>query len=155
MPRPAAYYEIAGVNLVREGEHLRRLPVFAAGRLPSEPPAIKVRRASRRPTRLGFAIPTEWRVSVTAYPGIRGSDVRETLLHELVHLHVGAERGQRRWHGRRFRDTLHRAMVEAYGVDEPPPASTRHGAYADALERRQRLVIGGAEAEQLALAIHG
>jgi hypothetical protein len=28
-----------------------------------------VRRASRQPNRLGFAIPGEWRISVTAYRG--------------------------------------------------------------------------------------
>lgn len=144
--------DVAGVDIGGEAERLRGLPVFAGGRLAHEAPAIKVRRSSRRPTRLGFAIPDEWRISLTAYQGIRPGDVQETLLHELVHLHVGAEPGHRRWHGRAFRETLRRAMSEAYGIDGLAPRSTRHGVYADALEaRRARTLAGGGE--QLALAL--
>lgn len=93
-----------------------------------------MRRARRRPNQLGFAVPDEWRISITAYPGIRPGDVRETLLHELVHLHVGSEPGARRWHGRVFKRTLRDAMAEAYGVQGIEPTSSLHGAYADAIE---------------------
>lgn len=136
--RPAAYYEVAGVALDRELDRLRALPVFAGGPLVAARPELKVRRARRRPNRVGFAVPAEFRLSVTAYPGIRTGDVLETLLHELVHLHVGRAAEAHAWHGRTFRATLARAMREAYGVAPPPGRATLHGAYAEAIERRRR-----------------
>lgn len=134
-PRRPAYYLVAGVRLDRELERLRRLSVFAGGPLAARAPGLKVRRARRRPNRLGFAVPAEFRLSVTAYPGIRRGDVLETMLHELVHLHVGRAAEPHAWHGRAFKDTLARAMREAYGVAGRRPASTLHGAYAEAIER--------------------
>jgi hypothetical protein len=122
-------------------ERLRALPVFAEGPLVDRQPLLKVRRATRRPNRLGFAIPTEFRLSVTAYPGIRPGDVLETLLHELVHLHVGRAAEAHAWHGPTFKRTLSQAMREAYGVTIPIPRATLHGTYAEALEasfRRDR-----------------
>ena len=136
MKRSPSYYLVAGIALDRELERLRALPVFADGPLASGRPALKVRRASRRPNRLGFAVPTEYRLSVTAYPGIRPGDVLETLLHELVHLHVGRAAEAHAWHGRTFKATLARAMAEAYGIGGRRPSSTRHGAYAEAIESR-------------------
>ena len=136
---------VAGVDLRREMERLRELATFADGELPRAAPKLKVRRASRRPNRLGFAIPSEWRISVTDYPGIRPGDALETLLHELVHLHVGRQPGAHRWHGPLFKRTLAAAMAEAYGVDARP-RNTLHGVYAEAIERRR--LSGG---EQLAL----
>src|SRR5262245_51322226 len=116
---------------------LCRLPVFAGGRLARELPALKVRRATRRPrSHLGFAVLDQWRLSVTVYPSIRRGGIEETLLHELVHLHVGFEPGpRRRWHGGSFKRTLKQAMEEAYGVRGIDSPSARHGAYADALSR--------------------
>ncbi len=137
-PRPRAYYLVAGAALDEEMERLRRLPVFADGPLPDHPPELKVRRARRKPNRLGFAVPSEHRLSVTAYPGIRAGDVLETLLHELTHLHVGRAAEAHAWHGPTFKRTLARAMREAYGVAIPPPRSTLHGPYAEAIERRVR-----------------
>lgn len=137
-PRPASYYEVAGVALDRELERLRALPAFAAGPLAAARPVLKVRRARRRPNRVGFAVPSEFRLSVTAYPGIRAGDALETLLHELVHLHVGRAAEAHAWHGRTFRATLARAMREAYGVEAPAARATLHGAYAEAIERRLR-----------------
>ena len=136
--RERSYYLVAGVALDRELERLRALPVFAGGPLASRKPELKVRRARKRPNRLGFAVPAEFRLSVTAYPGIRPGDLRETLLHELVHLHVGRSAEPRAWHGRTFRQALATAMNEAYGIAIPPPSSTRHGAYAEEIERRSR-----------------
>jgi hypothetical protein len=140
-PRPAAplrrrpaYYLVAGVQLDREMERLRALPVFAGGPLAAREPQLKVRRARRRPNRLGFAVPGEYRLSVTAYPGIRPGDVLETLLHELVHLHVGRAAEAHAWHGRTFKETLSQAMREAYGVS-CRPSSTLHGTYAEAIQR--------------------
>ena len=115
-------------------ERLRALPVFADGPLAERRPELKVRRASRRPNRLGFAVPSQFRLSVTAYPDIRAGDVRETLLHELVHLHVGRAAEAHAWHGSTFKRTLSRAMGEAYGVTIPIPRATLHGPYAEAIE---------------------
>lgn len=136
-PRHRSYYLVAGVALDRELERLRALPVFAGGPLARRRPELKVRRAGKRPNRLGFAIPAEFRLSVTAYPGIRPGDVMETLLHELVHLHVGRTAEPHGWHGRAFKQALAAAMREAYGIAIRPPSSTRHGAYAEAIERAQ------------------
>jgi hypothetical protein len=115
-------------------ERLRGLPVFAAGPLADTSPQLKIRRASSRPNRLGFAVPSQFRLSVTAYPGIGTGDVLETLLHELVHLHVGRAAEAHGWHGPTFKRTLARAMREAYGVEIPTPRATLHGPYAEAIE---------------------
>ena len=132
--RPRTYYAVAGVALDTELERLRALPVFADGPLPARAPQLKVRRAAKRPNRLGFAVPSEYRLSVTAYPGIRPGDVLETLLHELVHLHVGRAAEAHAWHGPTFKRTLSRAMKEAYEVTAVKPRSTLHGTYAEAIE---------------------
>lgn len=131
-------------------ERLRGLPVFAAGPLVEAAPELRVRRARRTPRRLGFAVPAEWRLSVTAYPGIRPGDALETLLHELVHLHVGRRPGAHAWHGRVFKRTLAAAMAQGFGVVGPSPRSTVHGAYAAAIER-ERLSAGA----QLELPLSG
>jgi hypothetical protein len=136
--RPAGYYVVAGLELDRELRRLCTLPVFGGveGELAHEVPHLTVRRASARPRRnLGFAVPSERRISVTAYPGIRPGDAQETLLHELVHIAVG--RHGRSWHGRVFLRTLAKAMQQAYDVSVAAASST-HGAYAEALERRRR-----------------
>ena len=114
---------------------LRQLPAFADGPLAEREPELKVRRARRKPNRLGFAVPSQFRLSVTAYPGIRPGDALETLLHELVHLHVGRAAESHAWHGKTFKRTLARAMDEGYGVVGPSPRSTIHGFYAEAIER--------------------
>jgi hypothetical protein len=137
--RPRSYFQVAGVALDDELERLRALPVFASGPLATRAPRLKVRRAAKRPNRLGFAVPTEYRLSVTAYPGIRPGDVLETLLHELVHLHVGRAAEAHAWHGPTFKRTLARAMREAYGITGAKPPSTLHGTYAEAIERFSRL----------------
>lgn len=132
--RPPGYFLVAGIRLDQEMDRLRGLPVFAGGPL-EQRPELKVRRASTRPNRVGFAVPTEHRLQVTAYPKIRPGDVLETLLHELVHLHVGRAREAHAWHGRTFKATLALAMEEAYGVSGVPARNTLHGAYAQAIER--------------------
>jgi hypothetical protein len=134
-PRPRSYFVVADVPLDRELERLRALPVFADGPLAARAPELKVRRARARPNRLGFAVPAEFRLSITAYPGIRPGDVLEALLHELTHLHVGRAAEAHAWHGRTFKATLARAMGEAYGIAATRPSSTLHGVYAEAIER--------------------
>lgn len=127
---------MAGVSLREEMSRLRALPAFADGPLAASEPELKVRRARRRPNRLGFAVPSQFRLSVTAYPGIRAGDVLETLLHELVHLHVGRAAEAHAWHGRTFKRTLARAMSEGYGIAGLAPRSTVHGIYAEEIELR-------------------
>jgi hypothetical protein len=143
--RHPSYFRVAGVDLAKEMARLRALPVFADGPLAARKPVLRVRRATKQPNRLGFAVPGEWRLSVTAYPAIRPGDVLETLLHELVHLHVGRQPGAHAWHGRTFKRTLTRAMAQAYGISGVRPRGTLHGAYAAAIEARR-------EPEQLRLA---
>lgn len=137
--RPATYYEVNGFEMLEELERLCSLPLFGGpeSELAQDPPLLTVRRASRRPHRnLGFAVPAERRISVTAYPGIRVGDLQETLLHELVHIAVGRSGGA--WHGTVFRRTLAEAMRQAYGIDASPRAASVHGVYAEALEERRR-----------------
>jgi hypothetical protein len=156
--RPARYFLAAGIDLRAESERLCRLEALGGpdGPLVARPPELTVRRASKRPrSRLGFAIPDENRLSVTIYPGIRRGDVEETLLHELVHLAVGASPGGRRWHGREFTATLRRAMAEGYGIRAVRARNSYHGAYADALERKHAreaaLASRGVHPDQLEL----
>jgi hypothetical protein len=133
--RAASYYLVAGVPLDREMDRLRHLDTFVGGPIAARPPELGVRRARRRPNRLGFAVPTQFRLSVTAYPEIRPGDVLETLLHELVHLHVGRAPEAHAWHGPTFKQTLARAMYEGFGVDIPIPRNTLHGVYAEAIRQ--------------------
>ncbi len=135
--RPPSYYRVAGIDLRLEMRRLRGLGVFADGPLAAAEPSLKVRRARRMPNRLGFAVPSQFRLSVTAYPGIRSGDALETLLHELVHLHLGRQPGAHAWHGPAFKATLAAAMAEAYGVGGVARRGTVHGAYAAAIERRR------------------
>jgi hypothetical protein len=133
--RRPAYFRVAGVDVRAEMNRLRALPVFAGGPLAQSEPELKVRRARRRPNRLGFAVPSQFRLSVTAYPGIRPGDALETLLHELVHLHVGRAREAHAWHGRTFKTVLAVAMEQGYGVTGVRPPNVLHGVYAEAIER--------------------
>jgi hypothetical protein len=152
--RPRAYYLVAGVDLRAELERLCRLEALGGpdGELARRTPELRVRRARKRPrSRLGFAVPSEWRISVTTYPGIRPGDAQETLLHELVHLAVPAKPGERRWHGPEFKATLRSAMREAYGVRRVRVRNSYHGAYADALERARARRASEQPADQLSL----
>jgi hypothetical protein len=149
--RAASYYDVAGLDLDREMQRLCALPVFGGSRGPlvRSMPTLTVRRASARPRRnLGFAVPAERRISVTAYPGIRPGDALETLLHELVHIALGRHDGG--WHGSHFRQTLAQAMRQGYGIDGVQARASTHGAYAEALERRRR-AVSRLHPDQLAL----
>lgn len=137
--RRPAYYVYDGFDLGAELARLCGLEALGGpqGELASRPPELTVRRASKRPrNRMGFAVLDQRRISVTAFPGVRRGDLAETLLHELVHIHVGAAPGSRRFHGREFKDTLERAMREAYDLGPVRPRHSMHGVYAEAIERR-------------------
>ncbi len=130
---------VADLDLLAEMLRLCSLPALGGpqGRLALEPPELTVRRASRKPRRtLGFAVPAEHRLSVTAYPGIRRSDLLETLTHELTHLAVGSSPESRRWHGEAFAATLAATMEQGYGICGVRTPAARHGGYAAALEQR-------------------
>jgi hypothetical protein len=135
LKRNPSYFVVAGIALDREMSRLRTLSVFADGPLAQREPELKVRRARKRPNRLGFAVPSQFRLSVTAYPGIRVGDVLEVLLHELVHLHVGRTAEAHAWHGATFKGALARAMEEGYGITELRSSGSLHGTYAEAIER--------------------
>jgi len=139
--RGPAYFTVAGIRLDEEMSRLREVSALADGPLAAREPELKVRRARRRPNRLGFAVPSEFRLSVTSYPGIRAGDVLETLAHELVHLHVGRAEEAHAWHGRTFKAVLASVMAEAYGIVAPTPRSTLHGVYAEAIERSRAMSV--------------
>lgn len=107
---------IAGVHLPSEAAKMLRGAAtlrVAAPRLRASRIEFKVRRCSRRPRVLGHATPAWRRIMVADYPGITPEAVRATLLHEIVHLCVGADPNDRaRWHGRAFRRTLKDAADE-------------------------------------------
>ena len=132
--RDPSYFLVAGIALEQELDRLRALATFATGPLTARRPLLTVRRALLRPNRLGFAVPSQFRVSVTAYPGIRPGDILETLLHELVHLHLGRSRETHAWHGDRFKCALASAMYEAYGITGLHISTARHGVYAEAID---------------------
>ena len=138
-PRRPSYFVYEGFDLRAELERLCRLDALGGpgGELALAPPELTVRRAAKRPrNRMGFAVIDQRRISVTAFPGVRHGDLAETLLHELVHVHVGVSPGSRRFHGREFKDGLEAAMREAYELGPVRPRHSMHGIYAEAIERR-------------------
>jgi len=137
--KEAAYFAVAGVNLHAEMMVLVRLRAFggASGPLARRLPTLTVQRRTSRPTsRYGCAEYGARRIIIAAWAGFDAADVRETLLHELVHLFVGPRRPHRP-HGTRFRSVFRIAMEEAYGVRAR--LETRyHGEMARLLRERAR-----------------
>jgi hypothetical protein len=131
-----AYYVIAGVNLQAEMKRLVKLKAFGGrqGRMARQIPNLVVRRCKSHPrTRLGSASPWENKIIVAAYPGQDAADVRETLIHELVHIYCGYDRSDKRhWHGTEFRSKFREAVEEAYGF-WPRITSAYHGSVAQGL----------------------
>ena len=79
-------------------------------------------------------MPDQFRISVTAYPGIRQGDLLETCSTSWSTSTSAAGRAAHAWHERMFKQTLRQAMREAYGIGDLQPPSTRHGVYAAAIE---------------------
>lgn len=134
-------YTVDGVDLRDEVVRLCRLRTFggAGGRLARRPPTFIVRRASARPRSVyGYAWPSRWRFQVTVFPGVDLAHLRETIVHELVHLYVGGEHSNHHaWHGPRWRTVMRQAFREAYGPDIVAPPNRYHGPYSAALRRRE------------------
>jgi len=134
-------YTVEGVDLRDELTCLLRLRAWN-GRFGTPPlfqhrPELVISRRHQHPTRLGYAEPWRWRITVATYPGQTLADARETLVHELTHLVVGHRPGTRGWHGPEFKNTMLAAFKEAYKVGPVGiPDSVYHGRYAAALRRR-------------------
>lgn len=133
-----AYFTVAGVDLRVELKRMARLPAFRGrkGRLYRRTPSLVVTRRKYVPSRLGAASPWENKIWISDYAGIDRADVLETLLHEMVHIHIGHDPSDRaHWHGKEFRSKLREAFDEAFpearrwGIHE----NRYHGDYARAL----------------------
>jgi hypothetical protein len=110
--RETGRYTVAGVDLRDELARYAKLPIFRGTRLARELPTFTVRRSRTRGSRLGFAEPWHWRIHLSLLVDQQNlAQARRTLIHELVHLHVGQV--GKEWHGVRFRMALNRAMAEA------------------------------------------
>lgn len=132
--RERARHTVAGIELREEMARYLRLPLFHAMR--RRPPKLTVRRRTQHPSRLGYASPWRNEITVCDYPGCTEHDVRETLLHEMVHILIGVEPGSRHWHGPRFHETMREAARQAWGI-APLGAQTNryHGRYAARLRQ--------------------
>lgn len=114
----AAYYTVAGLDLRVEMANMTKALVFKVphghrGTLQSHPPTLRVRRHSAVPkTRFGCAREGRWEIMIASYPGVTAHDVRETLLHELAHLHVGCAEQ----HGPQWRSAFRVACEQVLGV---------------------------------------
>lgn len=133
-------YTVEGVDLRVELRRLVKLRAFggARGQLARRPPTFDVTRRTRRPaTQFGHAEPWANRIHMALWPTVTLAEARETLVHELVHLYVGAQPGSARWHGDEFWRVMDKAFKQAYGVDPVVRSSLRdnryHGRYAAAL----------------------
>lgn len=135
-------YTFEGHDLNEELTRLCRLRVFggSTGRLARRRPRFDVAIFKRAPrTTFGVAWPDEWRFKLNRYPGQDWADVRETMVHELVHLHVGS--GCERPHDESFRSLMRRAFMEAYGPNVAAPPNRYHGHYARVLRQRETMEV--------------
>lgn len=133
-----AYFTAHEVNLFDKMVEFTRLPVFkdepTPGRQPvhANTPFLRVRRCSKKPrSRFGFCRYGQGGdksiISVSVWPGQTLASLLETLLHEIVHAHVGYSPFRHQGHhGPRFKAILREACVQAFGVR--PQLKTRlHG----------------------------
>lgn len=129
--REAAYYTVNGVNLMDKLVEFTRLPVFAdlegGSNVRRHVPRLTLRRCSARPrTRLGFCrYGMLAQISVNVWDGVTTTSLLETLLHELVHAHVGRTSSRSACHhGTRFKTVFRLASEQAFGVR--PRLQTRY-----------------------------
>lgn len=102
-------------------------------------PELVISRRTSYPTRLGYAEPWRWRITIATYPGQTLADARETLVHELTHLVVGHQPGSKAWHGPEFKKTMLAAFKQAYKVGPVGiPDNVYHGRYAAALRKKEQ-----------------
>jgi hypothetical protein len=149
--RTAAYYTVLDVNLYDKMIEFTRLPVFKdnpiGDRVPIYiyPPRLRLRRCSKKPrSRLGFCryngngSSIRSHISISVWPEATLTSLLETLLHEVVHAHVGASPFRHnRHHGPRFKAILRAACEEAFGVR--PRVHTRFvGEVERLLEEREK-----------------
>lgn len=136
-----ARYTVEGTDLRDEFDFLCQLKVFGGkkGKLYRNPPEFVISKRSYAPqSRYGFAEPWRNRITISTWPSQTLADARETLCHELVHIHVGQDRESGAWHGPTFKETLRLAMKEAYKVDPLGlPGNVYHGRYAAALRKKE------------------
>lgn len=111
-------FMVNGVDLREVVARYRRLPVFRGSRVARQAPEFTIRRATRYQGRHGFAQPWRWRIHVAVWPSLSDGELRNTIIHELCHLHCGRH-GTEGWHGPEFRRTLRQALREA-GLPVPP-----------------------------------
>jgi hypothetical protein len=121
--REIEYYTVEGIDLLEELKFLYKC-LARLGRNGGELPELKVRRASRRQRRHGFARIGKHLISITWFPGLTAEDLRETLAHEVSHLVVGNPGDG--WHGVRFKACFRQLVEEAWGV-RPRLDSKFHG----------------------------
>jgi hypothetical protein len=127
MQRAAAYYTVAGINLMEEMRRFLKLPVFKGtpllvsrfGRSKMREPTLVIRRRTLKPRRFGCAQYARWRIIIADYPGIDEHCVRDTLLHELCHLacppfFMGKDKGKH--HGVKWKNTYRLACEQAFGI---------------------------------------
>jgi hypothetical protein len=144
--RDSKQFAVAGVDLREELARYLRLEIFREVRearpiqaawperngravRPVPRPELRVRRTGAKPKSLiGWARYDGTRIHIVDYPGITGYDVRETLLHEVVHAH--GIRG----HGARFRNILRAAAREAFGIAPVEFKNRFHGQIAALLK---------------------
>lgn len=139
--REAARYTVEGVDLRDEMKKLLKLKAWKThyrngiGRIPE---LVISRRTTPPRSRMGYAEPGRWRITVVTYPGQSLADARETLVHELTHLVVGERHDDGKWHGPMFRKTMTAAFREAYKVAPAGlPGNVYHGRYAAALRKKE------------------
>jgi hypothetical protein len=117
----AARFTVAGLDLRVELACFLRLDAIRSNPLTipiAYSPRLRVRRFARKPSLFGLARYHAWEIVILAYPGITRDDVRETLLHEVVHF------ATRSGHDTRFRTVFRLAAEEAFGVR--PRLETRY-----------------------------
>lgn len=126
----AAYYTVAGVNLLVEMRAALKCHVFKG----MAEPELVVRNSTRGT--YGRAWYSRNRILVNRKPGLTAHDVRDTLLHELAHLKTGRT-SRREHHGVAWKSNFRLACEQYLGVR--PRVHNRFGGEVERmLEERER-----------------